>query len=234
MTDIASQVRKFYGDIKFPGLYTINDLDFYQENIHNDFLSSYNNGVKNCTTVLDVGCGTGFITNLLAIKNPNLKIDAIDFSDSIEFANEFSKLNNITNITYYKEDFFNFKTDQQYDCIICNGVLHHMPEYENAINKFKNMIAPNGKLILGVYNRLGKTVKKVIPVTYRSELLRADQEDVPYETNFSNKEFLNYFLDFNIDSIHPSFNNQLVDLSNLLNYKNGGLTVYSLTRKTNG
>lgn len=231
MTDVASQVRKFYSEIKFPGLYTIDELAFYQDVISNDFLSIYNNGIQDCTQILDVGCGTGFITNLLAIKNPDVLIDAVDFSDSIEFANEFSKEHTITNVTYYKEDFFKFKAVKQYDCIICNGVLHHMPDYKTAIKKFKDMITPNGKLILGVYNRFGKAVKKIMPVTYRSELLRADQEDTPYEVNFSNQEFLDYFSEFNVNTIYPSLNNKLVDISNLVNYNNGGLTVYNLTRK---
>jgi 2-polyprenyl-3-methyl-5-hydroxy-6-metoxy-1,4-benzoquinol methylase len=231
MTDVASQVRKFYGEIKFPGLYTIDELAFYKDSISNDFLSIYNNGIQGCTRILDVGCGTGFITNLLAIKNPSTIIDAVDFSDSIEFAIEFSREYAISNVTYYKEDFFKFKSFEQYDCIICNGVLHHMPEHDTAIEKIKSMITPEGKLVLGVYNRFGKAVKKIIPVTYRSELLRADQEDTPYEVNFSNQEFLNYFPEFSVNTIYPSLNNRLVDISNLLNYNNGGLTVYNLTRK---
>jgi SAM-dependent methyltransferase len=133
--------------------------------------------------------------------------------------------------TRYKEDFFKFVPTHQYDCIICNGVLHHMPKYKDAIDKIKTMIAPSGRLILGVYNYYGKSIKKIFPITYRSELLRTDQEDVPYEINFTNKEFLNYFKEFKINTIHPSINNQLVDITNLMNYANGGLTVYSLTRE---
>lgn len=231
MIDIASRVRKFYSEIKFPGLYTIDELSFYKDSIPNNFLSIYNNGIQGCTRILDIGCGTGFITNLLAIKNLNTRIDAVDFSDSIEVAIEFSKEHNITNVTYYKEDFFKFKSSEKYDCIICNGVLHHMPDYKIAIERIKSMITPEGKLILGVYNQFGKSVKKIIPVTYRSELLRIDQEDVPYEINFSNQEFLNYFSEFTVNNIYPSFNNRLVNISNLLNYQNGGLTVYDLTRK---
>lgn len=231
MIDIASRVRKFYSEIKFPGLYTIDELSFYKDSIPNNFLSIYNNGIQGCTRILDMGCGTGFITNLLAIKNLNTRIDAVDFSDSIEVAVEFSKEHNITNVTYYKEDFFKFKSSEKYDCIICNGVLHHMPDYKIAIERIKSMITPEGKLILGVYNQFGKSVKKIIPVTYRSELLRIDQEDAPYEINFSNQEFLNYFSEFTVNNIYPSFNNRLVNISNLLNYQNGGLTVYDLTRK---
>lgn len=229
--NIETQIQNFYSAIKFPGLYSVDDLNFYQEKIDNKFLSMYNTGIQGSKTILDIGCGTGFITNLLAIKNPDIKIDAVDFCDSIKFASNFSKEHNITNVTYYKEDFFKFNPTRKYDCIICNGVLHHMPLYQDAIEKIKIMITPTGKLILGVYNCYGKTIKKVLPITYRSELLRIDQEDTPYEVSFSNKEFLSYFLDFKINSVYPSFNKQLVDLSNLLNYKNGGLTVYNLEKR---
>ena len=229
--NIETQIQNFYSEIKFPGLYSVDDLNFYQESIDNKFLSMYNTGIQGSKTILDIGCGTGFITNLLAIKNPNIKIDAVDFSDSIDFAWRFGIKNKIKNVMYYKEDFFKFNPTQKYDCIICNGVLHHMPLYQDAIEKIKTMITPTGKLILGVYNRYGKTIKKVLPITYRSELLRADQEDVPYEVSFSNKEFLSYFLDFKINSVYPSVNKQLVDISNLLNYKNGGLTVYNLEKE---
>lgn len=232
MIDAASQIQTFYSKIKFPGLYDLDDLNFYQESIDNKFLSVYNTGIQDSERILDIGCGTGFITNFLAIKNPNIRIDAIDFSDGIEFAQEFTAENNIKNVTYYKEDFFKFIPTHQYDCIICNGVLHHMPKYKDAIDKIKTMITPSGRLILGVYNHYGKSIKKIFPVTYRSELLRTDQEDVPYETNFTNKEFLNYFKEFKINTIHPSINNQLVDITNLMNYANGGLTVYNLTRES--
>lgn len=230
--NIETQVKNFYSTIKFPGLYSFDNLKFYQEKIDNNFLSMYDTGIQDSQTILDIGCGTGFITNLLAVRNPNIKIDAVDFCDSIEFARKFSKEHNIANVTYYKEDFFKFDSTEKYDCIVCNGVLHHMPLYQNAIRKIKTIITPTGKLILGVYNRYGKTIKKVLPITYRSELLKIDQEDTPYEVSFSNKEFLSYFLDFKINAVYPSFNKQFVDLRNLLNYKNGGLTVYNLERKT--
>jgi len=231
MTSAASQVQNFYSEIKFPGLYSLDDLNFYRDSIHNNFLSVYNDGVQGCSQVLDVGCGTGFITNLLAIKNSKIKFDAVDFSDSIDYARRFGVKNKIKNVNYFKEDFFNFYSEQKYDCIVCNGVIHHMPDYKIAIEKIKNMIKPNGKLILGVYNSYGKTVKKLVPVKYRSELLRTDQEDVPYEVSFTNDEFLNYFPEFTVNVIYPSISNHFVDMRNLLNYKNGGLTIYNLTKE---
>jgi 2-polyprenyl-3-methyl-5-hydroxy-6-metoxy-1,4-benzoquinol methylase len=71
--NIETQVQNFYSEIKFPGLYSFNDLNFYQEKIDNEFLSMYNIGIQGSKVILDIGCGTGFITNLLAIRNPNIK-----------------------------------------------------------------------------------------------------------------------------------------------------------------
>ena len=72
MIDAASQIQTFYSKIKFPGLYDLDDLNFYQESIDNKFLSVYNTGIQDSERILDIGCGTGFITNFLAIKNPNI------------------------------------------------------------------------------------------------------------------------------------------------------------------
>jgi len=231
MTTIVSQVQNFYSEIKFPGLYNIDDLNFYQDSVDNKFLSMYNTGIQGSETVLDVGCGTGFISNLLAIKNPNIKFDAIDFSDSIDYAREFAIKNKIKNIQYHKKDFFNFESNIKYNSIICNGVLHHIPEYNSAIEKIKQLISNNGNIVIGVYNSYGKIIKKIIPIEYRSELLRADQEDVPFEISFTNQEFLNHFSEFKVNSIYPSIGNYFVNIRNLINYKNGGLTVYNLTKE---
>ena len=95
--NIETQIQNFYSEIKFPGLYSVDDLNFYQESIDNKFLSMYNTGIQGSKTILDIGCGTGFITNLLAIKNPDIKIDAVDFSDSIDFAWRFGIKNKIVN-----------------------------------------------------------------------------------------------------------------------------------------
>jgi 2-polyprenyl-3-methyl-5-hydroxy-6-metoxy-1,4-benzoquinol methylase len=228
--NLENKVKDFYSQLNFPGTYSIENIKFYDEYLCNRYLQVYNNAVLDSTNVLDVGCGSGFIINLLAYRNPGVKFHAVDFSNSIDYAKEFSRSNNITNIEYYKQNFLDFDTKLKFETIISNGVLHHIPEYKKAIEKLKSISCDNTNIVIGIYNKYGKIFKKFIPVQYTNCTLEQDQNSAPYETSFSNREFRELFNDYRIISVMPSIHNRYVDLANLLNYKNGGLTVYTITK----
>ena len=217
-------VKEFYSELKFPGPYSIENLEFYDLEIVNNYLKFIDNRMPMSGRVLDVGCGSGFIINFLARRHPHLKFDAIDFSDSIDYADNFSQKVGINNITYIKEDFLKWKSNNTYDLILCNGVLHHIPEYLKAIKKIKKLAG--NKIIVGIYNYYGKLAKKIINVKFRNNVLYKDQVECPFELTFTDNEFRLLFLDYKIDNIHPSVNNRFVDPLNLFNYNNGGLTLY--------
>lgn len=227
---LEQQVKEFYSKIKFPGIYTIDDLSYYDELLFNKFLEPYDNCITGNERILDLGCGTGFITNLIARRHPDVIIDAIDFSDSIDFARTFSQDNNINNINYIKHNFFTWETDCQYDYIMSNGVTHHMEQYDLAYTKIDQMLKPGGLAVIGIYNSYGKLAKKLFNIKYRNELLYLDQEHAPYETSFTNKEFLSKFEKYNLLSVYPSIGNRFVDLRNIFNYNNGGLTIYQFRK----
>jgi 2-polyprenyl-3-methyl-5-hydroxy-6-metoxy-1,4-benzoquinol methylase len=230
VASVEQEVEDFYTELKFPGPYALEDFDYYNQGYTNNFLSMYDQAIQGSQNVLDVGCGSGFITNYLAYRHPNTKFHGIDFCGSVEYAQEFSQTHGFTNVTYQRDNFLYTTDHKKYDCIISNGVIHHMPLYSSAISKIKNMLTPNGTLVLGVYNKYGKLAKKFFNLSYRSELLRKDQEEAPFETSFSHSELINYFPDYNIVKVHPSLNNKLVDFKNLTNHHNGGLTIYWLKR----
>ncbi len=221
-------VKNFYSKIQFPGHYKLSDLEFYDEFICNRYLEIFDKELKGINTVLDVGCGTGFITNFLARRHPDIKFEAIDFSNSIDYAKQFSKQNKITNVSYFKKDFLKFDTDKTYDLIFCNGVIHHIPDYKTAVEKIKNLT--NKKIILGVYNTYGKILKRLIPVNYSSNILYQDQELCPFELTFTDKEIKILFDEYKLTQIFPSVKNQFVDIANFFNHQNGGLTIYTFNK----
>jgi SAM-dependent methyltransferase len=217
-------IKEFYSKIKFPGPYTLADLEFYDEGIYNPYLAILDDAVNGSKSVLDIGCGSGFITNLLARRHPKTVFTAIDFSDSIDYAKNFTRKYRTKNIIYYKQDFLTWDSTHIYDLVICNGVLHHVPKYEEALKKIKNL--SSNKIVIGVYNPYGKLMKKFSTVDYKNEILYLDQEECPFEMTFSNNQMMNMFDEYNCLKIHPSINNNLVNLCNIFNYSNGGLTLY--------
>ena len=227
-SDKEHQIKEFYSKLKFPGPYSIEDLEFYDQYLINPYLKFYDDAIQSCKTVLDVGCGSGFIVNLFARKYPSINFDAVDFSDSIGYAQQFSKQHKIKNITYYKENFLEWDCKYNYDLVLSNGVLHHMPNYHRALEKICEL--STDRIVIGIYNSYGKLFKKIKPVTYINDILYADQELCPFETAFSDREFRRLVPKYQLIGVYPSYKNHLVDLYNLFNYSNGGLTIYLLKK----
>jgi 2-polyprenyl-3-methyl-5-hydroxy-6-metoxy-1,4-benzoquinol methylase len=182
--------------------------------------------MSNGIDVLDVGCGTGLVSNLFADKYKNSNFTAVDFSDSIDYASKFASSNGINNVKWIKKDFLEFKTNKKYDIIICCGVLHHIPEYKKALTKIKSLLKPGGKLLLAVYNPYGKILKRFFNINYNCDILYQDQEKNPFELSFSNKQVHNMCSDLKFQSANPSISNRFVDFLSCFNSENGGLVLY--------
>lgn len=224
------QIQQFYGKIRFPGVYTLDDFDIYKEGLFNQYLSQYEQGIATSAHVLDIGCGSGMIVNLLAYRNPTIHFDAVDFSSSIDFAKEFSIKHNIQNVTFHKVNFFEFQAQCKYDAIMCNGVLHHMPNHLGAIDLIDQLLEKNGKLIIGLYNPFGKLAKKLFPVQYVNQTLFLDQECAPFEVAYTYSQTKKLFNQYKLITVYPNIFGNLVDFRSIFNYTNGGLTIYTFIK----
>jgi 2-polyprenyl-3-methyl-5-hydroxy-6-metoxy-1,4-benzoquinol methylase len=223
----TEEIKAFYSQIHFPGRYTVEDLKFYEEQgINNVYLKEIDQLLVDGMSVLDVGCGTGLVSNVFASKYTNSQFTSIDFSDSIDYAQEFAEKNNITNVKWIKKDFLKFKTTKRYDIIICCGVLHHIPRYNDALAKLKELLKPGGQLILAVYNPYGKILKRIVNIKYNSHTLFEDQENNPFELSFTDMQVRKLCCDLEFISVKPSWKNHAVNLLAWFNSENGGLALY--------
>jgi 2-polyprenyl-3-methyl-5-hydroxy-6-metoxy-1,4-benzoquinol methylase len=226
------KIKEFYSNLHFPGRYSLEDLKFYEEQgIHNIYLREIDAVMHNGLDVLDVGCGTGLISNLFADKYKKSKFTAVDFSDSIDYASKFAKTNGINNVKWIKRDFLQFKTGKKYDVIICCGVLHHIPEYEKALAKIKQLLKPGGKLLLALYNPYGKVLKRFFTINYNCDTLYQDQENNPFELSFSSSEVRDMCSDLEFQSATPGISNRFVDFLAWFNSENGGLVLYIFNKR---
>ena len=225
-----NDVKLFYDKLQFPGHYTLSGLSYHDPNIRNPYLKIINRHLSNNMSVLDVGCGTGLIANLFARKYPKSKFVGIDFANSIDYAQQFAQTHLISNAQFIKQDISQHKFAETYDVIICQGVLHHIPDYQNAAKLLVSALRPGGKLILGLYHPWGKIAKKIFNINYKNDILFQDQELHPYETTFNLAQVKLLFPNLKLVDAFPTMINTLNRIYALVNSRNGGLTVYILEK----
>lgn len=93
--------------------------------------------VFNKNKILEIGCGTGIISLIIAQRNPKAEIFAFDIDDN---AVELAKINFENSpfaerLKVEKADFNEFKTENLFDLIICN------PPYFEANSSEKDILA---------------------------------------------------------------------------------------------
>ena len=109
----------------------------------NDFVRE-NIAINKNDTILDLACGTGVITNVLASYTIN-DVIGIDISENmIKKANEKEKSANVkfVNIDFYDLDGLKF------DLIVCHNAYPHFLDKEKFKNKCFNLLSKNGRLII--------------------------------------------------------------------------------------
>lgn len=220
--NIEQSVRQFYDLNPFPGPYVLSGLENAINNKYVRLIDKYTDHGQN---ILDIGCGTGFITNALAMRYRS-NFSGIDFSNGIDIAKQIANDYSIDNVEFIKENFFVFNPEKKYDVIIAQSFLTHVPEWQKAIEKIKLLLSHNGVIIISIYNIIGKMVQRLLRINYHSQRLQLDQECNPYETSFTHSKFLQLWKDYELLDVYPSVNSRCVNITNLFNSSNGGLTMY--------
>jgi ubiquinone/menaquinone biosynthesis C-methylase UbiE len=106
---------------------------------------------QRCRHVLEIGCGTGEFSRLLARRAE--KVIAIDLSaQMIHLAGARSKL--YPNIEFVRGDVMARQfPDDQFDCVATLTTLHHLP-FEPVLKKIRKALKPGGVFVcLDLYQR---------------------------------------------------------------------------------
>ena len=119
-----------------------------QANTVADYLhydSIWENGAK----ILEVGCGVGAQTEIIAQKNPDTQIISIDISqNSIDIARSRIQNKNIKNVEFRLQDIkeLNPKKDGLFDHIFVCFLLEHLSNPLHILTLLKKLIKPNGTI----------------------------------------------------------------------------------------
>lgn len=103
-------------------------------------------------TILEIGCGTGSLTKMLADKFPASRITALDFADSmIEQARE--KVGPSERVRFHcvdGETFINSTVDR-YDLVISNATLQWFTDLSTTFHHLGRLLSDEGRVALSLF-----------------------------------------------------------------------------------
>ena len=155
---VTRTVQTFYEETPFPDYDDFDTLDsFVQRAVEGVFANLLSEQIPINAKILEVGCGTGQLSNYLAATTMT-HVYASDMTlASLRLGQQFAAKHDIPGITYLQMNLFRPAVKPgSMDIVIANGVLHHTDDTRRALLSISGQVKPGGHIIIGLYNRFGR------------------------------------------------------------------------------
>ena len=112
--------------------------------------------LKRDATLLDVGCGAGWLS-LSAAWHYGCRVTGIDFNPvAVDRACAVAEILGLP-VSFSTADLFQFETKTKFELVTSIGVLHHTNDCLGAVSRIcSNFVRPGGHVFIGLYHRYGR------------------------------------------------------------------------------
>ena len=106
--------------------------------------------------VLDVGCGTGSLTFVLARLVPNIHIIGVDITPKlVDAARERATEFGLTNVEFHESDALQLPfANAEFDAVVCQTVLAFVPDPVSVLREMTRVLADGGTFMAAEYHTL--------------------------------------------------------------------------------
>lgn len=109
--------------------------------------------------ILDAGCGSGSMSRLLAAAAPDGFVIGVDTNEQyLEHARYVAQAEELSNLKFQTGDIFSLPfEDNQFDLVWCKYVLQWVNNPIHAIQEFRRVTRPGGKIVCCHFDGFGVT-----------------------------------------------------------------------------
>ncbi len=144
----SQNIREWDEKTKFILGRVTDEGDFYRKHFLNPALFSLLGNVKG-KTVLDAGCGEGYLCRLLAKRGA--EVTGLEPADGLIGSAIGREKKEKLGITYIKEDLSKWKSGQKnFDIIVSNMVFMDIPDFKPAIKNCIAALKPKGVFVFSI------------------------------------------------------------------------------------
>jgi SAM-dependent methyltransferase len=166
--DVTDIVKDFYEETPFPNYDDVDSRETLRQKARlGVFARILDEQIPPDALVLEVGSGTGQLTNFLGMDWRRRAIGADLCMNSLKLAKDFRDRFGILNADFLQMNLFQPPfANASMDVVISNGVLHHTADPEGGFRAILAKLKPGGYIIIGLYNWLGR-----LPTLWRRRLI---------------------------------------------------------------
>ncbi|PIR52906.1 hypothetical protein COU76_03965 [Candidatus Peregrinibacteria bacterium CG10_big_fil_rev_8_21_14_0_10_49_10] len=151
---VRQKMQKFYEKFTFPGYDGIDSPGVLMDKAQKSGFGRWvDQAVSPMATVLEVGCGTGQMTNFLGLVGTRKVIGVDQSIASLTLGQKFKEQFDLKNVSFVQGNIFALPVKPNaVDVLICSGVLHHTPDPYGGFKELLKRVKPGGYIVIGLYN----------------------------------------------------------------------------------
>lgn len=166
--DVTDIVKSFYEKMPFPNYDDFENVgDLIEKARHSVFARLLDEQVPFKIRILEIGCGTGQLTNFLSAASRT--VFGTDLClNSLKLAQNFKLRNSLAGAGFYQMNLFRpIFREESFPLVICNGVLHHTSAPFLGFQSISRLVQKGGYIIIGLYNKYGRIINDMLSVIFK-------------------------------------------------------------------
>jgi SAM-dependent methyltransferase len=166
--DVTAVVKDFHEANPFPRYDGIETRESLRQQVRASAIARLlDDQISKSARILDVGCGTGQMTNALAMAWARTVVGCDICRNSLKLAAGFRDRFAVDNAHFVQMNLFDpFFRKHSFDVVIADGVLHHTADAAAAFGAIQELVKPGGHAVIGLYNRFAR-----LPTLWRRSLI---------------------------------------------------------------